>query len=192
MSATMPRDALATRGRLLEAGRQEFARHGIAGARVDRIAEVAKANKAQIYHYFGNKEDLFDAVFSAYVEDMIQDVPLDVTDLAEYAARLFDRYDSEPDIRRLSTWRRLERGAPHPPLEGIVKNNRADVTAIARAQRAGQLPSAFSAVELLTLILTLAAMWTSQSPELTTVIRRLPRARRRQVVIDAVRSILAA
>jgi AcrR family transcriptional regulator len=189
---TFPRDAAATRQRILDAARQEFAEHGVAGGRVDRIAASAKANKAQIYHYFGNKDDLFDAVFAASVDATIRAVPFDATNLADYAARLFDRYDREPDVRRLSTWRRLERGAPHPPLEGIVANNQKDVAAIVDAQRAGQLPARFTAIELLTLVLTIAAMWTSQNPELSAVVRKLPRARRRQVVIDAVRAVLAA
>jgi AcrR family transcriptional regulator len=44
----MPGDAEATKRRLLDAARDEFAAYGIAGARVDRIAEAAQANKAQI------------------------------------------------------------------------------------------------------------------------------------------------
>ncbi len=53
------RDPEATRKRILSAARHEFARHGLAGARVDRIANRAKSNKRMLYHYFGNKEDLF-------------------------------------------------------------------------------------------------------------------------------------
>ena len=37
----------------------EFARKGLGGARVDDIAARAKVNKRMLYHYFGNKEDLF-------------------------------------------------------------------------------------------------------------------------------------
>jgi AcrR family transcriptional regulator len=50
----MIRDAEATRQRLLDAAAEEFAARGIAGARVDRIAQAARSNKAQIYHYFGS------------------------------------------------------------------------------------------------------------------------------------------
>jgi len=45
----------ATKGRLLAAGHEEFAAHGIAGARIDRIEAAAKANRSLIYSYFGNK-----------------------------------------------------------------------------------------------------------------------------------------
>ena len=53
------RDAEATRRRILEAARAEFARHGLGGARIERIAEAARTNKRMLYYYFGNKEGLF-------------------------------------------------------------------------------------------------------------------------------------
>ena len=63
------RDADATRSRILAAAKKEFARNGLGGARVDEIAERAKANKRMIYHYFGNKEDLFRVVLEdAYLD----------------------------------------------------------------------------------------------------------------------------
>jgi AcrR family transcriptional regulator len=62
--AVAARDSAATKERLLEAATAEFAAHGIAGARVDRIAAAARANKQLIYAYFGSKEQLFDAVLA--------------------------------------------------------------------------------------------------------------------------------
>ena len=63
------RDAEATRARILAAAKTEFARLGLAGARVDEIAVKANANKRMIYHYFGGKEDLFSAVLeNAYLD----------------------------------------------------------------------------------------------------------------------------
>ena len=50
------------RGRILAAALEEFARFGLGGARVDRIAARAGANKRMLYYYFGNKEELFLAV----------------------------------------------------------------------------------------------------------------------------------
>jgi AcrR family transcriptional regulator len=54
-----------TRGRILEAATGEFARYGLGGARVDRIARRAGANKRMLYYYFGGKEDLFLAALEA-------------------------------------------------------------------------------------------------------------------------------
>ena len=63
------RDADATKDRILKAAKREFAHLGLGGARVDDIAERAKANKRMIYHYFGGKEELFTAVLEdAYLD----------------------------------------------------------------------------------------------------------------------------
>ena len=63
------RDADATKARILAAAKSEFARLGLAGARVDEIADKADANKRMIYHYFGSKEDLFRIVLEdAYLD----------------------------------------------------------------------------------------------------------------------------
>lgn len=63
------RDAEATQLRILAAAKKEFAKNGLAGARIDEIAERAKANKRMIYHYYGNKEDLFRTVLEeAYLD----------------------------------------------------------------------------------------------------------------------------
>ena len=64
------RDPVATRARILNAARTEFARLGLSGARVDAIAARAKANKRMLYHYFGSKQGLFLAV----LEDAYGDI----------------------------------------------------------------------------------------------------------------------
>ena len=64
------RDAEATRRRILEAARAEFARHGLGGARIERIAEAARTNKRMLYYYFGNKEGLFLAALEATYDDI--------------------------------------------------------------------------------------------------------------------------
>ena len=63
------RDAEATKARILAAAKREFAQNGLGGARVDVIAEKARANKRMIYHYFNSKEGLFQTVLeAAYVD----------------------------------------------------------------------------------------------------------------------------
>lgn len=64
-----PRDAEKTKASILKAARDEFCEQGFNGARVDAIADRAKANKRLLYHYFGNKEALYEAVLlDAYQE----------------------------------------------------------------------------------------------------------------------------
>src|SRR5271165_1739639 len=51
-----------SRAAILQAAAQEFAEHGIAGARTDAIAREARVNKALLYYYFKDKETLYSAV----------------------------------------------------------------------------------------------------------------------------------
>lgn len=185
------RDSEATRQRLVEAARREFGEFGIAGARVDRIAANAEANKAQIYHYFGSKDALFEAVFDRIVEATLRDTPIDPTDLPEYAGRLFDRYQRHPEVLRLATWYRLEHGDGYDPIEAIVASNAAKVKAIAEAQRSGLLTTRFEPAVLLGLVLTLSGTWSSMTPEYTGLVRRLSVAKRRKAIVDAVAALLA-
>lgn len=64
------RDAEATRRRILQAARAEFARHGLGGARIERMAKAARTNKRMLYYYFGNKEGLFLAALEAAYDDI--------------------------------------------------------------------------------------------------------------------------
>ncbi|MBC7594341.1 MAG: helix-turn-helix transcriptional regulator, partial [Kineosporiaceae bacterium] len=52
----------ATMRRIVFAATREFAAEGFAGARVNRIATNAGANKQLIYRYFGGKQELYEAV----------------------------------------------------------------------------------------------------------------------------------
>ena len=135
----MGRDIQETKKRLLDAATNEFAQHGIAGARVDRIAELAGCSKALIYDYFGNKDQLFDAVFDALVVAIVQDVPIDASDLAGYAGRLFDQYQACPEILRLSAWDILERGGAGTRLEVVQAANQNKIAAIEQAQCDGRV-----------------------------------------------------
>lgn len=97
----------ATRSALLDAAREEFAAYGIAGARVDRIAERAGVNKERIYRHFGNKEKLFDAVITQALDDLTAQIALPGDDPAGYVARLADYYHEHPDLVRLLMWEAL-------------------------------------------------------------------------------------
>ncbi|MBM3556788.1 MAG: TetR family transcriptional regulator [Alphaproteobacteria bacterium] len=59
------RDPDGNRRRILAAAEREFAAHGLGGARVDRIAVAAGANKRMLYYYFRDKDGLFLAVLEA-------------------------------------------------------------------------------------------------------------------------------
>lgn len=83
IAKTRTRDADATKARILAAAKNEFARLGFGGARVDEIAERSDANKRMIYHYFGSKEELFRAVLvEAYMDIRSAEQDLELNHLA--------------------------------------------------------------------------------------------------------------
>ncbi|MFF3755168.1 TetR/AcrR family transcriptional regulator [Streptomyces sp. NPDC002018] len=105
----MSYDSSATRARLLAAAHDEFVRVGFAGARVDRIAAAASANKQAIYAYFGSKEALFDAVLADRLRVLADVVPFTPDDLPGYTGALFDELAADPGLQRLTQWKMLER-----------------------------------------------------------------------------------
>ncbi|BEP54026.1 HTH-type transcriptional repressor NicS [compost metagenome] len=64
------RDADRSQLAILASARDEFAARGLAGARMDSIAERAGLNKRLIYYYFGSKDDLFLAVLERVYADI--------------------------------------------------------------------------------------------------------------------------
>jgi AcrR family transcriptional regulator len=90
------RDSERTQAAILAAATREFARHGLGGARVDRIAAGARTNKRMLYYYYGGKEALFVAV----LEDCYARIRR-----AENALSLLD-VDPVESVRRLVefTW----------------------------------------------------------------------------------------
>lgn len=60
----------ASRNAILHAALAEFAREGLAGARVDAIADAAGVNKALLYYYFADKEALYGAILDQFFETM--------------------------------------------------------------------------------------------------------------------------
>lgn len=76
------RDPERTRRAILDAATVEFAVNGFGGASVNAVAERAGINKRMLYHYFGNKEDLFLVVLEeAYADIRSCERLLSLTDL---------------------------------------------------------------------------------------------------------------
>jgi AcrR family transcriptional regulator len=157
-TAARPRDAKATTERLLLAAVDEFAERGLAGARIDRIAERADANKRLIYAYFGSKDDLFDAVLARTLGVLTEAVPFTPDDLPGYAGALFDRLARQPKVLRLATWRNFERAAASDPERASYARK---VAAIKAAQKAGTVDAAIPAADLLAMLMALVTSWLS-------------------------------
>lgn len=157
------RDAQATRRRLLQAASEEFAAHGIAGARVERIVASARSNKAQLYAYFTSKDLLFDTVFETYLDDLLEDVPLDGGDLGSYAVGIYDAVLSHPELVRLATWARLERVPTGHLFGAIPPGDAPKLTAIERAKGDGYLNAELDPVDILAMLTALALTWSPAS-----------------------------
>ena len=151
-----PRDAQATQRRLLTAAIDEFSERGLAGARVDRIADRAGANKRLIYNYFGTKDELFDAVLAQTVGVLTESVPFTPEDLPAYAGALFDELVLHPKALRLATWRNFERSEVPDTERDSYRKKLAQIKA---AQRAGHLDPAIPAADVLAMLMSLVTSW---------------------------------
>ena len=188
----MAYDSAAMRQRFLDAAFGEFVQHGLAGARVDRIATKAGASKQAIYSYFGSKEGLFDAVLTQRHHQMIEAVPLTPDDLPGYAGAIYDYLTAHPEYARLTMWRRLERDdASAADIEAY--QSKLDQL----EQSIGVDTAKWGAIDVILLVLASANAWESMAPG----IRNLDpdatdpadrHARQRRALIAAVTGALAA
>lgn len=158
-----------TRALLLRAARHEFAAHGIAGARVDRIAERAGVNKQRIYAHFGDKEQLFRHVVGDALDELSLAVTLtDDADPGEYVARVFDYHRTRPDLLRLFLWEALHYGdSPLPGEEERARLYDAKVASLSEAL-GGRVPE--SEVRLILLTLIGMAAWPQITPQLARLV----------------------
>ncbi|QIS21822.1 TetR/AcrR family transcriptional regulator [Nocardia terpenica] len=182
----MAYDSSATKERILVAAATEFAEYGVAGARIDRIAATAQANKRALYDYFGDKDALFAAVLERQMTDCAESVPLDGSDPGEYASQLLDYHAAHPELLRLLLWEALEFGdRPVPAEESRAAKYRKRADAIADAQT-GPTDSRL----LLFFILGLVN-WGAAAPQLRRMVLGddFPRDRFRDAIADAVRAL---
>jgi TetR/AcrR family transcriptional regulator len=192
------RDPAATRRKLLTAARQEFARHGFAGARVDEIAARAGVNKQLVYHYFGDKDALYLAVLEwVYADIREQERQLNLEGLPpEKAIRKlieasFDYLATNPDFivllndenrggaRHVRGSTRLE--AMHSPLVRSVSH------ILNEGVRSGVFRKGLDPIQLYISIAGLSYFYLSNTPTLSAIFgkdfssRAAQRARRRHV-----------
>jgi AcrR family transcriptional regulator len=156
------RDADATRARILEAALAEFSAHGIAGARVDRIAQNARCNKNLIYIYFENKETLFTTVLQKHLSRVYEELPFTPDDLPGFAGRVFDFAMAHPELMRLMAWSGLEQPADVLPERRAARD--AKVAALKASQDAGQVGTTFPPRFLLATVMSLATTWSAANP----------------------------
>ena len=185
------RDAARTQAAILEAATQEFARHGLGGARVDRIAARAKTNKRMLYYYFGSKEDLFLAVLErAYEHIRGEEQQLHLTNLppvagvTELVVFTWNYFVAHPEFMTLLNSENLHRAqhlkksrkirAMHSPLIATLSE------VLERGAREGVFRRGVDPVQLYVSIAALGYFYLSNNHTLSTIFGRdllAPRAK---------------
>ena len=202
------RDPVATRGRILAAATAEFAKKGLAGARVDTIASRAKINKRMIYHYFRSKDELFLTVLEeAYgairgAERRLDlehlDPKLAITRLVEFT---WSYYLKHPEFLRLLNTENLHRAAHLKRSARIPEMHSRFVALIAdllqRGIRAGVFRRGLDPMQVYISIAALGYYYLTNRFTLSVIYGTdLGTAdaleRRRAVIVDIVLSYLAA
>jgi AcrR family transcriptional regulator len=188
-SATAARDPQLTRARILAAAKAEFARAGLGGARVDRIAALAGANKRMLYYYFDSKDGLFRAVLEAayeHIRESEKALHLDAIEPPEAIARLvaftWNYYLEHPEFLSLLNSANLHR-AEHLKTSTKVRRMHSPFVAmigeiLQRGNKAGVFRKGVDAVQLYISIAALAYFYLGNNYTLSAIFGRDLKARK--------------
>lgn len=193
MSAAAPvvetrlRDADRSQAAILLAARDEFANHGLAGARVDRIAERADVNKRLIYYYFGSKDELFLAVLErtyADIREAEQRLHLDEVEPVEAIRQLISftwhYYLEHPEFITLLNSENLHKAVHLKRSERIQEMNSPLVQLLDGILERGRRQHLFHAgidpIQLYISIASLCYFYLSNNPTLSAIFGRDLRA----------------
>ena len=177
------RDPEGMRLRILEAAKEEFAAHGLAGARVDRIAAKAGANKRMLYYHVGKKDELYLTVLEgAYEKIRVEERGLDLEHLdpPEAIERLihftWNYFLRNPEFlallntENLAKARHLKRSTKvksmHSPFVEMIR------TVVRRGVESGDFVVAVDPVQLYISIAALCFFYLSNSATLSVIFGR--------------------
>jgi TetR/AcrR family transcriptional regulator len=129
-----------SRKRIIDAACVEFARYGLAGARIDRIARQAGVNKAMIYYHFASKENLYQNILEIHVAEIkdffLENIPGEkeadrpFLKIADFYSTFFEKNSTLAPIilreladggkRIRKVFRGLKAFRPGPQIAGII------------------------------------------------------------------------
>jgi TetR/AcrR family transcriptional regulator len=197
----------ASRAAILRAAAEEFAEHGIAGARTEAIAREARVNKALLYYYFKDKETLYGAVldnaFSGLKVTVFRVLDSDLPareKIMTYAGTYFDFIASNqvyPRLMQREMMRAREGHSPH--IEKLVKNYFQPIYArVGELLRKGIAEGEFRKIDPAHFIPSMVAMiifYFSSAPLMQKIVRFNPLtperiAERRAAVLDFISAAL--
>ena len=187
-----------TRRRLKEAAVAEFAAAGLAGTRMEKIAERAGINKERLYRYFGDKDQLFATVLADEMAKIAVALPtgkLMAEDPGEYAGRCYDYHVEHPHLLRLLLWEALDRGAAEVSDEPARTEHYRRKVSDAYPDRPVDAEP-LTPEHVMFIIMAMAAWWEAvpQVARMMTGIGQVTpqeHARRRSAVVEAARRLTA-
>ena len=148
--ALRPRDAERTKAGILDVAQEEFASKGLAGARIDEIAERTHTSKRMIYYYFENKEGLYTAVLErcyAGIRQLESFPDLATVDPVEALKTIveinFDYHARHPDFVRLVMSENIANGAHIANLQSVRTRNQSVVETLGTLLRRGATAGVF-------------------------------------------------
>ena len=174
--------------RILVAARQEFARYGLAGARIDRIATIAHASKERLYAYYSDKASLFQSVLNKNSTEFFDSVSLTPNNVAGFVGEIYDHALSNPEHIRMLTWARLDGLAfEHPAGDSAPE---AKLLALKTAQDLGFVDPRWNPVDLLAILFGIGLAWAqSPNPEVLGATDER-RTSQREAAIEAARRLI--
>jgi AcrR family transcriptional regulator len=154
-------DPESTRQRIFEAAVEEFAEYGSAGARIDRIAAKAHANKESIYRYYGTKDELLRRVIDKYLDQRGEQLVPKERELPKYAGDLMEFHTRHPEFVRMSLWEALEFGGEldEDSFEHRRQHYADKLASVAEQQRAGLIDPDLDPRHLLAVVFGMADYW---------------------------------
>lgn len=167
----------------MAAATREFARHGFAGARVDRIARTARVNKQMLYYHIGDKAALYLVVLEAAydrIRTAERTLELDALDPAVAIARLvgftWHYFLDHPEFlallntENLQQARTLKRSSAvtqiHSPFVGMI------AAVLARGEASGAFRPGVDPVQLYISIAGLAYFYVGNNATLSVIFGR--------------------
>lgn len=136
--------ALRTREDILEVAAHEFSEKGLAGARIDEIAEKTQTSKRMIYYHFGSKDGLYQAVLQrAYETIRNQEQAARFEDLSpDQALRAiighnFDYHFEHPEFVRLVMNENVHKGEHIAQIPDMQARNRTVIEALGAILKKG-------------------------------------------------------
>jgi TetR/AcrR family transcriptional regulator len=152
--------------RILTAAMREFAKHGFAGARVERIVSRADVSPRSLYYHFGSKRGLYDAARERLGSQHFEDFVRGVTD-----EPLIDRLLANVDVAttprwqqwaRMLMWEALDGGADSSPYPQDTVPG--DLLAIRAAQERGEIDPDIDP-HMLTMAFIAITFWPTMFPQ---------------------------